>query len=295
MRIEFEGRYQLSVERDGEITQQTPWFDNLITDNGLDLIGTGYSVNCHVGSGTTPPAYTDTQLQSYVGSLARLEGWYSNAGLSETPQYRSYFTRFRAAIGAISGQVSEVGIGPAQDNLVSRALLPVVLHLDGELDRLYVTWEFRQCIPAEPVEGAVFLAGAMRTYSAEPYSIEGRSGSSWWNVNPGQRIYQSSFSWQQDCALRIDGSWVKGSTWNWAPRQHGYVWGSRTQHLYIDDYGPGLTGSIDGFIFMRGASSGAGNVGCNGGAWEVIIDPPIQIEDYQRLHVDFAISWDRCN
>ena len=131
MRIEFEGRYQLWVERDGEITESTGWFDNLITDNGLDLIGTGYSPNCHVGSGTTPPEYTDTQLESYVASVGFLEAWYDDAGLSETPQYRSRFRRYRAGIGAISGQISEVGIGPAQDNLVSRALLPAVLQLDG--------------------------------------------------------------------------------------------------------------------------------------------------------------------
>ena len=306
MRIEFKGRYQLSVERDGEITQQTPWFDNLITDNGLDLIATGYSVNCYVGSGTTPAEYTDMQLENYVASLgASFSHWSSGAGLSETPQYRSHFRRYRAGIGAISGQVSEVGIGPSSTNLVSRALLPVVLQLDGELDRLYVTWEFRQCIPDGVIEGAVFLAGATRTYSAYPLEVESQlsvhfgSDNSRWNVRPGRRIFQSSMPKERDSAhaIRLDGSWKtskSGSIYKWKAFLHPYIAGSHAQHLYIPDFGPGWTGEITGFRFGQGLYAGS-HRWTNGGYWEVMIDPPIQIEDHQRLHVDFAICWGRCS
>ena len=299
MRIEFEGRYQLWVERDGEITQETPWFNNLITDNGLDLIATGYSVNCHVGSGTTPPEYTDTQLENYVASLgASFSHWSSGAGLSETPQYRSHFRRYRAGIGAISGQVSEVGIGPSSTNLVSRALLPVVLVLDGELDRLYVTWEYRQCIPAEDVVGAVFLAGATRSYRAFPVSVDSSSifgvQNSGWNVRPGELIFRdrASFHFARN-AILLNGGWARpGGYGTWANRRP-YQAGS---HRIVFDvsHGPGYTGTISGFQFFQGYRFG-GAKRCNGGFWEVRIDPPFSIEDHQRLDVDFAICWGRCS
>ncbi len=40
MILGLRGRYRLIVRQGGHLVRRSPWFDNLITDAGLELIGT---------------------------------------------------------------------------------------------------------------------------------------------------------------------------------------------------------------------------------------------------------------
>jgi hypothetical protein len=66
------GEFRLIV-RDlmGRVTQDTGWFPNLLTDQGLINMAAqnAWSSNMNVGSGTTPPAFTDTSLVSWMADV----------------------------------------------------------------------------------------------------------------------------------------------------------------------------------------------------------------------------------
>ena len=86
------GRYRFTV-RDGKtlaIKTETPWIDNIITDIGLNRVGSGstFASSIQVGSGSTPPATNNTQLQTYIAGTSTV--------LNETVSAQSvapYFSR----------------------------------------------------------------------------------------------------------------------------------------------------------------------------------------------------------
>jgi hypothetical protein len=101
--------------------------DNLITDMGLNQIGTGggaaeelYTV-CAVGTGTTPPADSDTALVALVASVGNLSR--TLAFVEGTPAYWRNVVVYRFSTGVAAGNLSEVGTGNSATALFSRALI----------------------------------------------------------------------------------------------------------------------------------------------------------------------------
>ena len=79
MPLSVAGRFKIEANKlgeNGEVVSTriaADWFSNLITNQGLDLMGTG-SIDqivdrCRVGSGSTPPAVTDTALVAQVATV----------------------------------------------------------------------------------------------------------------------------------------------------------------------------------------------------------------------------------
>lgn len=122
----LKGRFKFVV-RNGEtleVTNETPWMDNLILDSGLNHMGTGDSVShCQVGTSNAAPNASQTALASFLASTALTSSAPGTAPVgSPYRNYRTYYYRF--AIGAAAGNLSEVGVGwtlPA-GNLFARAL-----------------------------------------------------------------------------------------------------------------------------------------------------------------------------
>jgi len=141
--VELMGRYKLRVhDGRGNNRLETDWFDNLITDNGLNLIGeTGdFLANFSVGSGSTAPANSNTALVSEVATTGSAEpgaGVFAgtvaraiDAGLRECSIVREY----EFGEGVAAGNLSEIGIGWYNTSLFSRALI-----LDGALSPTTIT------------------------------------------------------------------------------------------------------------------------------------------------------------
>jgi hypothetical protein len=129
----LKGRYKLQVVReDGSIRLETPWFDNIITNQGLDQIGgaQGHPLNspnaenflnsvCSVGTGTTVPAITDTQLTSYGAASATPGGgqWGGTLGyVAGPPSYWSCVWTYTFNAGVATGTWSEIGVGNFYSN-----------------------------------------------------------------------------------------------------------------------------------------------------------------------------------
>lgn len=126
-KIGLEGRYRFVVRdaRTHQITRETDWFKNLILNSGLDRLG-GFSNSIFstvvIGTGTTTPAVTDTQLATLSASTTDNLG--STTGNIGSPTYTSYrIIGFRFSPGSLNGNYSEVGIGWGSTSLFSRALI----------------------------------------------------------------------------------------------------------------------------------------------------------------------------
>ena len=122
------GRYRLVVlDKDGLERLDTGYFENLITDGGINnwfTQGAGGANNqfrqLSVGTGSTIPAYTDTVL---VNRLATVETTHIGNFLTYPWAYSIYSATFNP--GTVVGNVSELGTGLNSNGtaLFSRSLI----------------------------------------------------------------------------------------------------------------------------------------------------------------------------
>ena len=138
------GHYRILVHDSvGQVKHDTGWFANLITNQGLDWLGTappldntvGTYICTHVGVGTgnTAPLITDTALTSFLAmypavSYTNIGGAYKSSYVAGPPAYWSRTFAYGFAVGAVVGNISEVGTGNTaagntQPQLFSHALI----------------------------------------------------------------------------------------------------------------------------------------------------------------------------
>lgn len=109
-------------------TREVAYFPNLITDIGLDRIGSfnGAAAYCQVGTGTSTPTFGDTALANRIASSnSEISGGTTSQIVTGPPRYASNVSGRRFAAGVFSGQaLSEVGFGWATSgSLYNRALI----------------------------------------------------------------------------------------------------------------------------------------------------------------------------
>jgi len=131
------GEYKLvAVQPDGTERILANWFPNLITNAGLNRMGTAsdYTNNCQVGTGSTTPQFTDTALVSSLAAQSSVTT--TSTSEATAPLYQRTITkRFRFNTGVATGNLTEVGVGWATTgSLFSRALI-----LDGSGNPTTVT------------------------------------------------------------------------------------------------------------------------------------------------------------
>lgn len=167
-------------------------FKNLITNNGLNLIGgSGGSLMqyCQVGSGNSTPLFTDTALQSKVAhatTLSTTEGFVASA----FPYYGWKKWVYQFATGVAAGNLSEIGVSPATTgNLFSRALIldglgnpTTITILSDEI--LEVTYELRTYAPTDDVvKTDLVLNSITYTVTARPIGFSASGASGWGRLN----------------------------------------------------------------------------------------------------------------
>lgn len=171
-RAELSGRYKLEVRRHGVLIHDTGWFDNLITDAGLNALGESVNISAYVMVGTSnaAPAATDTALIAQIASkdTSTVPSKTSSQGV-ETAGGRYGWLRLTCpfAQGAVVGIVAEVGIGWNSTNVFSRSLVsPAAPIID--VDQLTVVYELRMYIPTADITGTVNIGGTSYNYTIRP-------------------------------------------------------------------------------------------------------------------------------
>ncbi|MDH1660785.1 hypothetical protein N5E02_05070 [Stenotrophomonas sp. GD03777] len=170
-RVDSEG-----VEIPGSRRIAAEWFPNLITNAGLDRMGSvgDYMSSCMVGSGNAAPAETDTALQARVASTSNINVQSNNSNVS--PRYGWRRRTFRFAAGAAAGNLSEVGVGWTSTAVFSRALIldgsgnptTITVLSDEVLD---VTYELRFYISEADVNFNVDISGTTYACVARPANL----------------------------------------------------------------------------------------------------------------------------
>lgn len=120
----------------GKVKQEVGPFRNKITNIGLNRAGSGTILTrCYVGTGTNPASETDTTMGTFTVSTGTITS-VATAPVSPTWFAQAAYTCTFAA-GAISGNITEVGVGWATSPL--NALWSRELIVDGSGNPITLT------------------------------------------------------------------------------------------------------------------------------------------------------------
>lgn len=171
----FEGRFTLTARNPDGSVRLIREFKNLITDLGLNGIGTNgasWATNICLGTGTATPNVADTALSGTVISVTGGSG--TSGDVAVSPRYSwSRWTRAFAQ-GAATGIWTEIGIGRTSTALWSRALILDGLGAPTSLpiiatDILTVEYELRVYYNEADVTGTREISGVSTSYIVRPY------------------------------------------------------------------------------------------------------------------------------
>lgn len=166
------GKFRMvAIKPDGTERILADWFDNLITDAGMDRMATGGAVMSQAVVGSSNAAPTNSNVA--MGTLVAMTGAVTagvQGNASSAPYFGWYRKTFRFAVGTAAGTLREVGVAwdYGSGGLFSRALIKdsagdpteVVVLADEVLD---VTYELRLYPPAADSTFDVEISGV--TYS----------------------------------------------------------------------------------------------------------------------------------
>lgn len=218
------GRYKMVAHKvkDGKIVSSrvaAEWFDNLITDTGMESLGAGaaymHAYGCVVGTGNTPPTNSDTLLVTPLAVTTSVQvGDANTKQTTTTPYYVASKITYRFGTGVAAGNLTEVGLCNGSSSpttstpLFSRALIvdgtgtpTTITILSDEI--LDVTYEFRVYPPNGSVDvtgtfsmtidgtptsfgytlRAAYMSGLSKTYG--PWYV---------NLRTGQRISATGYN-----------------------------------------------------------------------------------------------------
>jgi hypothetical protein len=185
-----EGFYKMIIRRpDGRTKQETEWFQNLVTDAGLNQFMGGLpfmnfegSGQFKVGTGTALPAANQTTLVSQVASSNASATGGGLTAATSAPWWsgKRWAARFNA--GSFSGQaLTEIGVGPDTTSCFSRALITpngvdpgsITVLADETLDVIY---ELRVYPTVTDATGTITLAGSNYNFTCRPSRVNEVSG-----------------------------------------------------------------------------------------------------------------------
>lgn len=196
MKIGSRGEYTIYVTKsDGSIKQKLH-FPNLITNIGLEQMANNndWLLYCRVGSGSSAPEYTDTQLVNQIASFG------PHSAVSDftqtTPPYRTHsFKRYTFPVGTVTGNISEIGVGwgATGNTLFSRALIldslgnPTSITVLSD-ESLVVEYRHYYYLPDSDWTGEVTLTGNI----GGVYDIIGRAANALDDRNNSARYAQTN-------------------------------------------------------------------------------------------------------
>lgn len=268
--------------------QMTPWFDNLITDAGLDRVGVGeYLTWCSVGSGETAAEASDVEMGSLVASTSNLTQVTPVAGRL---QLTFVFSPGSSENIPELGTVTEVGVGwnDSEIGLFSRSVLPDPLPVPlGQA--LTVLYELTLVPPADDEVYSLLIQGGTSITCMARAAYVGNNAEWAWGLS-GAPI---AFALGPDNApLIYDGELGAASSF---PGGTAVAHGSQVAYPYL----PGSH-----YLELEGRwNIDNGNLGdgvsatlfyTNGyGAYQIGFDPPLTKTCYDTLKLTYRVSWGR--
>lgn len=176
------------INEDGSetITGETGWFNNLITDAGMNMIASAVDTSnnpmsaVQVGTGSTTPSFSDTTLANYLVGTATDSPSGTGQGFGQVvgpPRYGWRRIAKRFGQGVAAGNLTEIGISQSTNTtLFSRALI-----LDGSgnpttltvlsTEFLDVLYELRLYMPVNDVTTTATISSIVYDLIIRPASF----------------------------------------------------------------------------------------------------------------------------
>lgn len=294
METGMRGFYRMRAMRpDGRIRPLTDWFPNLITNAGLDLIGSSstWLTACQVGSGTTPPSVSDTVLANRIaGTSNRISN--QSSAIGTPPYYATRTITYQFGQGAAAGNLTEVGIGNSTSGptLFSRALI-----LDGEGqpttitvlsdEFLQVDYQIRIYPPLDDVQGQVTISG--NTYDYTLRAAQAGNAAIWGlGTTGGQGGGNAGFAYESNTLGPITGS-ISGSGSQGAVGNSSYSQGTYYREFLVQwglSQGNFATG-------IGGVFAGLGTTSSNLGAVQMVFSPKVPKDNTKVFTLNFRHTW----
>lgn len=287
------GRYKILVRKeDGSVKQETAWFDNLITDAGINRMGHGgVGTQAYVGSSSTPANVVDVALQSLVASTSSVIN--DVAGNTNVSPYYGWARRtFRFATGVATGNLSEVGVGWGA-GLFSRAIIvdlagnptTITVLSDESLDVIY---ELRLYPPLADNTFTCDISGVTYTCVRRASRV---TSESWAPINIfGAGILGLYYITAFNGVIGSITTAPNGSTYSKNSAGFG-VYTDYTYNITIPlEFG--LTeGNVSGGISALELTQSGGSQ--TGGSFQISFSPAIPKDATKTLNLTFQISWAR--
>ena len=296
MNLRFSGAYQVRVLRpDGSVRLETDFFDNLITDQGLNVYGAiGTAGRLWVTTGTTPPSNTDTALSGTILGSSPAGALTNSVQYATLPNYAEQTMTFTFAVGGVVGTITEVGLGAGTDSTVttlfSRALIansggtPISITLTAT-DQLQLVYKIRNYIPDADVIASMDVNGVSTQLTVRPSEID--DASAWWAYPAGM-----SFS---DASTRAYTGAIGARTAT--PAGTGIAISSSVYAAYVAGTyarsfsliwlpAKGAFTALSVRIFQNAAYN---PIGC----WQIGLSPSIVKTSLQTLRIEGQFSWGR--
>lgn len=294
--VQFAGHFKLERIKaaTGEIVQSVE-FDNLITDIGLNRVGTAVATTyCYVSTSTTTPDVLDTSMSGLIAATSTIQTYVSNRTTS-TPYWVEQSRTYRFGVGAAAGNISKVGIGwnsTGASGLWSSALVldtngtPTTITVLSD-EYLDVTYTLRYYPPLTDSTYTVTISGVDYTINSRTADITNASVDQYYMMSCSTSVGVYS----GPCVLGAITSGITGSTGNAA--------GGATANSYVNNslkatstatFGlsaGNLTGGITGIKL----SSGTGVLVRSD--IQMTISPAIPKNNTKTMSLSFEISWGR--
>jgi hypothetical protein len=182
-RIVAKGRYQLRKLKNGIYTgEETPWFDNIILDSGLNRWGTGTIISgAAIGTGTATPASTDTGLQTQTHYTTTTGTGTGITAGGSSPYNNTRTFVYRTTLGALNGNYSEVGVGWASGSMFSRALIldgggsPTTISVASD-EQLDIVYQLSVYPPLTDTSTSVTISGVTHTITGRACNVNDVGG-----------------------------------------------------------------------------------------------------------------------
>lgn len=274
------------------------WFRNLILNNGLDLMASANYLNaCQVGSGSLTPDVAQTALQSRIAGSTTIQAEVYGTNNTVSPYYGWRRKTYRFVAGTATGNISELGIGPAATGpLFSRALVldsggnptTITILSDEVLDVIY---EFRLYVPMTDASGSITLAteGSTHTWTSRACDVDAAQNTSWdYSLGGAFGISTAGAYWGTNVretnvllAITADG-FTNGSPTSVTAQT--YTNGNYYRdYLWFCDLNAGNFASGLGLLAMSGTF----------GAFQFAFNPKIAKVATKKLNLTVRLSWAR--
>lgn len=142
-------------------------FPNLITNLGMDAIGSGLQfARMHLGTGTTPPAFSDTGLTNFGVNVQNADPTSATGVAASSPYYGWTRLTWLSSVGGATGSWTEIGVSSqnTNGNLRSHALIvdsggsPTTFTVLSD-EQFQGTYEFRRYVPLTDNPASITLSG----------------------------------------------------------------------------------------------------------------------------------------